>query len=475
MRLRAEMLTLIRLALPVALAQLLTAAAGLVDTLMAGRAGVADLAGVSLGSALWLMLSIGVMGLFMAVNPIVGHYAGAGRYGQISNFMHQSTRVAVASAVLLFILLRLHPWYLPAIIDDVQIVIVAGGYLNGFSWGVPALVGTFLLRPYSEGLSFTRSHLIASLVSLAVNVPANYALIFGNWGAPALGGAGAGWATALSFWAAFAVMILFSRHHRAYERASLWHALHPWDRNELKHLLRVGLPIALTLFVEVSIFALIALFLGGRPSTEIAANQIAMNVAYLVFTLPLSISVAATIRVGTEIGAGRLDGARRVALATILLAIVAVAFNIGLLASLADEIAALYTHDAEVARMAAHLLLFAALFQLADAFVVPAQGALRGYKDTLVPLLLAVLAYWLITLPLGYLLGLSNAFGEPMGAEGFWIALVVGLSLSGILMTTRLWRIGRAPFLIRFEPVPTRRCLWRNLNLRDKSGSLNKF
>jgi len=125
--------------------------------------------------------------------------------------------------------------------------------------------------------------------------------------------------------------------------------------------------------------------------------------------------------------------------------------------------------------MAAHLLLFAALFQLADAFVVPAQGALRGYKDTLVPLLLAVLAYWLITLPLGYLLGLSNAFGEPMGAEGFWIALVVGLSLSGILMTTRLWRIGRAPFLIRFEPVPTRRCLWRNLNLRDKSGSLNKF
>ena len=457
MFLRTEILTLIRLALPVAFAQLLTAAAGLVDTLMAGRAGVADLAGVSLGSALWLMLSIGVMGLFMAVNPIVAQYAGAGRYRQISNFMHQSMRIALVSTVLLFILLRLHPWYLPVIIEDVQILHVTGGYLDGFSWGVPALVGTFLLRPYSEGLSFTRSHMIASLVSLAVNVPANYALIFGNWGAPALGGAGAGWATALSFWAAFAVMILFSRHHRAYENASIWHALHPLDRNELRHLLRLGLPVALTLFVEVSIFALIALFLGGRPGTEIAANQIAMNVAYLVFTLPLSISVAATIRVGTEIGAGRPDGARRAALATILLAMSAVTLNIGLLTGFADEIAALYTHDAEVAHLAARLLLFAALFQLADAFVVPAQGALRGYKDTMVPLMLAVLAYWIITLPLGYLLGLTDTFGEPLGAEGFWIALVVGLSLSGILMATRLWRIGRTPSFIRFEPVPVRR------------------
>ncbi len=457
MVLRSEMAALVRLALPVALAQLLTATAGLVDTLMAGRAGVADLAGVSLGSALWLMLSIGVMGLFMAVNPIVAQYAGARRYHQVTNFMHQSVRVALISAVLMIILLQLHPWYLPRIIGDSEVLRVAGGYIDGFSWGVPALVGTFLLRPYSEGLSFTRAHLVASLVSLAVNIPANYALIFGAWGAPALGGAGAGWATALAFWAAFGVMVCYSHFHPAYGKASLWRCFRPLDGVEVRHLLRIGLPVAVTLFVEVSIFALIALFLGGRPGSEIAANQIAMNVSYLLFTLPLSISVAATIRVGTETGAEKPEKARRAALAAVLLAITAAAFNIAVLTSFTDEIAALYTQNPAVANLASRLLLYAALFQLADAFVVPTQGALRGYKDTLVPSLLAVFAYWVVALPLGYALGLGGALGEPLGAEGFWIALVVGLSLSGVLMTVRLWRISHPSQTIRLAPVPARR------------------
>ncbi len=441
--LRGEMGRLIRLALPVAFAQLLTAAAGLVDTVMAGRAGVADLAGVSLGSAIWLTLAIGVMGLLMAVNPIVAQYAGAGRFEQITRFMHESVRVAVVMAVGLFLAVRSHAAWLPLLIEDPLVLEITGGYLDGFSWGVPALVGTFLLRPYSEGLSFTRAYLYASIVSLAINVPANYVLIFGYWEFPALGGAGAGWATALAFCCAFAVMLWFSRKHAVYTRASLWR---PWcgsNRAQRQHLLRLGLPIAFTLFVEVSIFSLIALFLGARPASEIAANQIAMNVAYLVFTLPLSISVAATIRVGTETGAGRMPAARLASLATILLALMAAGINIMLLLFWSTDIPLLYTGDPIVAALASRLLLLAALFQLADAFVVPSQGALRGYKDTIIPLLLAILAYWVITLPLGYMLGLGDLFGQPRGAEGFWIALVVGLGLSGLLMTSRLWHISR--------------------------------
>lgn len=443
MDLRSEMKGLIGLAIPVALAQLLTAAAGFVDTLMAGRAGVADLAAVSLGSAIWITLSIAVMGLLMAVNPIVAQYAGAANYRQLVRFMHESVRIAVFLAIALFVALRLHTLWLGLLIDDPQVLAITGGYLDGFSWGVPALVGTFLLRPYSEGLSFTRAYLAASIVSLAVNIPANYALIFGEWGAPELGGAGAGWATALAFWAAFIVMLWYSRKHSAYSVASIWVAWSGSVPSERSHLLRTGLPIALTMFVEVSIFSLIALFLGGRPAGEIAANQIAMNVAYLIFTLPLSISVAATIRVGTAIGAGDMPAARRASLATVALAMMAVGINILLLTLWSDDIPYLYTDSADVAALASRLLVLAALFQLADAFVVPSQGALRGYKDTLVPLVLAVLAYWVITLPLGYALGLSDAFGTPLGAEGFWIALVIGLALSGTLMTTRLWRISR--------------------------------
>jgi MATE family multidrug resistance protein len=345
--------------------------------------------------------------------------------------------------LLLVVVIRLHVWYLPLIIDDPLVVAVAGDYLDGFSWGLPALLGMLLLRPYSEGLSFTQPHLVASLVSLLVNIPANYMLIFGHWGAPALGGAGAGWATALAFWAAFAVMVSYTIMHKTYVQAFIWRRLLPYEADELRHLLRVGAPIALMLFVEVSIFSLIALFLGVRPSSEIAAHQVAMNVAYLAFTLPFSISIAASIRVGRFQGAQDHRGAYNAARAAFLLALVTAAFNISILVLFADQIAAFYSNDAVVIQQATELLVFAALFQLADAFVVPAQGALRGYKDTRVPMLLAILAYWVITLPLGYVLGLTDILTPAMGAPGFWISLVVGLTTSGIFMSSRLWHISR--------------------------------
>lgn len=441
MSLAGEMARIVRLALPVAAAQLLIATAGLVDTLMAGAAGVSDLAGVSLGSAIWITLTVLPMGLLMAINPVVGQYVGAKRYHAITNFMHQALRISLLLALLLFVLIRLHPVYLPRLIGDADVLVVSGGYLDRISWGVPALIGIFLLRPYSEGLGLTLPFMIASLVSLLVNIPANYMLIFGHWGAPELGGAGAGLATAIALWSAFFVTLWYSNRHAAYTLATVWHRLSPWDADEVKHLFRVGLPLSLTLFVEVSVFSLIALFLGGRPAEEIAANQIAFNVAYLVFTLPLSVSVAATIRVGTEVGAQRFEAAKRAALAALLLGLLAALFNITLLLGFAPEIARLYTDNATVADLATRLLYLAALYQLADAFVVPTQGALRGYKDTGIPMLLAIFAYWVITLPLGYLLGLSDLLGIPRGAEGFWIALVIGLGISAVLMSFRLWRL----------------------------------
>ncbi len=440
---KKEMSLLVRLAVPVALSHMLTALAGFVDTVMAGHAGVPDLAGVALGSALWLTLFIAPMGLLSAINPIVGQYTGAGKHEAVSNFMHQCVRVLFIIIILLLLILGLRDWYLGLIISDQLVAVVTSDYLQGIMWGVPALMGTFLLRSYSEGLSFTRPDLVAALVSLAVNLPANYALIFGYWGAPQLGGAGAGWATAIAFWAAFLVMVFYSVRHKVYEKVHLWSKWYSLDRCEIRHLLRVGSPIAMTLFVEVSIFSLIALFLGGRTGTEIAAHQVAMNVAYLLFTLPLSISVAATIRVSFNVGRADRGAAYISAKAAVSLAIVTALMNIIILLMLAESIAGIYSSDQQVVELAAHLMIFAAMFQLADAFVVPTQGALRGYKDTFVPLLLAVLAYWVIALPLGYLLGLTNVFGQASGAEGFWISLVVGLAISGLLMTGRLIRVSQ--------------------------------
>ena len=438
-----EFKKLVALAVPVALSQMLIALAGFVDTLMAGRAGVDDLAGVSLGSALWVTLMIAPLGLFMAVNPIVGQYLGAKNYQAIVNFMHQSTRVLFFVILALLGILLFRDVYLGYFITDQHVLAVTSGYLEGLSWGVPAIMATYLIRPYSEGFSFTKPYMIASIISLAVNIPANYAFIFGHWGAPEMGGAGAGWATAIAFWVAFLVMLGYSLFHPVYQQARIWRRWSSLDNTEINHLMKVGMPIAMTLFVEVSIFSLVALFLGGNADTEIAANQVAMNVSYLLFTLPLSISVAATIRVSNLVGSRDCFEAFAAAKASVYLAIITALVNIVVLIGFAQPIAMIYTDNAVVIELAATLLIYAAMFQLADAFVVPVQGALRGYKDTRLPLLYAILAYWVIALPLGYILGLTDLLMPALGAEGFWISLVVGLVISGFLMTSRLYSIGR--------------------------------
>ena len=359
----------------------------------------------------------------------------------LRNFILLSLLLVVILLLLLILLFR--DFYLGYFIADQHVLAVTSGYLEGLSWGVPAIMATYLIRPYSEGFSFTKPYMIASIISLAVNIPANYALIFGHWGAPELGGAGAGWATAIAFWVAFLVMLAYSLYHPVYQKARLWKSWCSFDKSEINHLLKVGMPVAMTLFVEVSIFSLIALFLGGRADTEIAANQVAMNVAYLLFTLPMSISVAATIRVSYLVGARACMEAFTAAKASVYLAIMTAAVNIAVLVGFAHPIAAIYTDNAVVIELAATLLIYAAMFQLADAFVVPVQGALRGYKDTRLPLLFAILAYWVIALPLGYVLGLTDLLTPASGAEGFWISLVVGLVISGILMTSRLYSIGQ--------------------------------
>lgn len=439
MKFQHETRDIIRLVIPVYLSQLLNAVAAFVDTVMSGRAGVADLAGVAIGSSFWLTLMIFPMGLFMAINPIVGQFAGAGLFPNIRNFMHQAARVGVVVSLIMFPVFLFNDLYMQGIIHDAKVLAVTSGYLEGFAWGAPAMVGVFVLRSYAEGMSFTRPYLVASVISLAVNIPANYLLIFGVAGWPGMGGAGAGWATAIAMWVAFAVMVLYTLKHRHFTMACIFCGLFPFDRSEIAHLMRVGFPIAMTLFVEVSVFSLIALFIGSRPAVEIAAHQVAMNVSYLAFTLPLSLSFVATIRVSNFVGAGDYQAARRSSQVVVVLGLLAAVFNIIILVGFGKQIAGFYSDSVPVIELATTLMLFSAMYQLADVFVVPTQGALRGYKDTRVPMFLAIIAYWVITLPIGYLLGLTDFAGGAMGATGFWISLVTGLFISGVLMTVRLW------------------------------------
>ena len=439
-----EFRQLFALAIPVFFAELSTAATAFVDTVMAGRAGTHDLAGVAISSSLWVGLAVFVIGLFLAINPVVARYAGAGRYHRIQRVVQQGVWLGLVVIVLIVMLFSQQNTILSFFIDDTAVFAVASGYLDGLIWGVPAFVLYAVIRPYSEGLSYTRAHMVSAISGLMVNIPANYVLIFGKLGFPALGGAGCGWATSISFWVMLLVLLWFTRRHAVFRKASLYRYRFRLHMADMRKLLTLGVPIGLTILVEVSVFAFITLFLGGLEAYKIAGHQVAMNVAFMLFMLPLSVSISASIRVGFNLGAGDHNAARMAGYASIALALCFAMFNVTLLFNFPELIARLYTDDQAVIEQAVILLFYAGLFQISDALATPAQGILRGYNDTRVALALNVMAFWVIALPLGYVLGLTDMIVPAMEARGFWISLVAGLTFNFIFLLSRFRFISRS-------------------------------
>jgi MATE family multidrug resistance protein len=207
--------------------------------------------------------------------------------------------------------------------------------------------------------------------------------------------------------------------------------------------LRLGLPIGFALLIEVSMFCVLALLLAPLGETVIAANQITISYTGMIFMVPLSIAMALTIRVGQLVGAGQGDAARHAVITGVMITLTIALVSSSLSLLLAESIVGLYTDREAIIGLAATLISIAAVFQFSDALQVSAAGALRGYKDTAVPLLMVFIAYWLIGLPVGYVLGFTQWLTAPQGAAGLWYGLLIGLSVGAVLLTTRLVRIAR--------------------------------
>jgi MATE family multidrug resistance protein len=282
-----------------------------------------------------------------------------------------------------------------------------------------------------------------ALLALLCNIPLNYILIFGKFGLPELGGVGCGWASAIVMWVMLSAGVIYTRRSQQFSQLPLWH---PWHRPHLKTIaqfLRLGMPIGIALLIEASMFSVIALLLAPYGEVVLAAHQITLSYTGMIFMVPLSIAMALTIRVGQLKGAGNQAQARLAAFTGIQFTLVVALVTTLLTMLLASQIARLYTPDTEIATLAILLLTIAALFQFSDALQVSAAGALRGYKDTFIPLLLVFVSFWLIGLPAGYLLGLTDWLVPAMGAAGFWYGLLIGLSAGAVMLMTRLNRVSR--------------------------------
>lgn len=439
-RTSTEVCSLLKLAIPIIIAQLAHTAMGFVDAVMAGRVSPRDLAAVALGNSIWVPVFLLMTGILLATTPKVAQRFGAGAQAEIGPLVRQALWLALAvggcAAALLWnaeiILTQMH-------VDPVLIE-PAMGYLRAVACGLPAVALYHVLRCFSDGLGHTRPSMVLGLCGLALNIPLNYIFIYGKLGLPAMGGVGCGWATGLVMGFMFLCMLWWVKWAPAYQSSKVFSRFDWPNWAVLKRLLSVGLPIGIAVFAESSIFAVIALLIGGLGAAVVAGHQIALNFSAMVFMIPYSLGMAATVRIGQALGRGEPRAARFAAGVSVATALAYACLSASLVLLLREQIAQIYSPDPAVIAVAMTLLVYSALFQFSDAIQVTAVGALRGYQDTRVTMLLTLFAYWGIGLPVGYALGLSDWFGTPSGPSGLWQGLVVGLTCAAAMLAVRLTR-----------------------------------
>ncbi|CNG43707.1 multidrug efflux protein [Yersinia enterocolitica] len=441
-----EARSLLALAIPVVIAQLSQTAMGVVDTIMAGSVSATDMAAVAVGTSIWLPAILFGHGLLLALTPTVAQLNGSGRRNQIAHQVRQGFWLAFCVSVLIMvviynsdhIIMRMHN------IDPV-LADKAVGFLHAIMWGAPGYLFFQVLRNQCEGLSKTKPGMVIGFIGLLVNIPINYIFIYGKFGAPALGGVGCGVATGTVYWVMFLMMRWYVTRARSQQDIKLEKGFAAPDWQVMKRLGGLGLPVALALFFEVTLFAVVALLVSPLGIVAVAGHQIALNFSSLMFMLPMSLSVAATIRVGFRLGQGSVDDARVAAYTSIAVGLMLACVTAIFTVVFREHIALLYNKTPEVVVMASHLMLLAALYQLSDAIQVIGSGVLRGYKDTRSIFFITFTAYWLLGLPSGYLLGLTDYIVPAMGPSGFWIGFVIGLTSAAILMALRIRWLQKQP------------------------------
>lgn len=421
--------------LPIFTTQIALSAMSFFDTNMSGKFSPADLAGVAIGTSLWLPVQTGLSGILIGITPVVSHLLGSKRNDKIGHSVIQALYLGVAVGI---VVLAAGTLLLSPILNGMplepRVAQVAFYFLCALAFGIIPLFGYTVLRSFMDALGQTRITMMITLVSLPVNIFLNYLLIFGRWGFPQLGGVGAGVATASTYWLIFLLSLFFAHRIEPFAQYGIFRKLPSVSLTKWKELLKIGVPIGFATFFETSIFAAVTLLMSRFDTITIAAHQAALNFASTLYMLPVSICMALTILVGYEAGAGRVRNAKQYSLLGIGGAIGLSLLTAVVLLVFGEQIAGLYSNDREVIALTQHFLIYAIFFQISDAIATPTQGALRGYKDVNPALIITFVAYWIIGLPVGYI----TATYTSLGAFGYWVGLIAGLAVGA---TALLWRL----------------------------------
>lgn len=435
---RQSVRRIVRLALPVTVGQLAIVGMSITDIIISGKLSTDDLAGVSLGSAVFNLAIMLTVGIVLGNGPIIGQFFGSGNLQSLRRQFQSCLWLCLPLGIFCACLVGIGIFALPQLDTDNTVSKVAISYL----W--PMLGAAFLLpfmmayRTTFESMGHARPAMIFNLIGFLANIPLDYALVLGKWGLPALGGAGCGWASLLVSIFIVAGETLYARFASPLSSYGLLTKITLFDIHRIKETLRVGLPIGGAILAEGGFFLIIPLFIAHLGAAVISGHSIAISFDWVMFMVPMGISQAIAVLSAHELGQRNPALARQICFSGLALTTVIALIQAGLVIAFRHQIAALFSPDPQVRELAAQLLIYAATFRVFDAINVGGNGALRGYKDTRITLILAVSGYWLIGFPLSYSLALTDIWGTPLGVEGFWVGMVVTLIFTSCLTVLRV-------------------------------------
>lgn len=431
---RADLGEMAQVAWPVVLINVGLQAMGVVDTLMVGRLGGAAIAAVALGNFYIFSISVFGLGMLCALDPVVAQAVGAGDHEGAARGVQRGVLIALAISVVVMGVLMPGEWLLTSLEQPADVVGATAIYARSRIWGVIPFFLFSVMRQTLQAMGPVGPVIVAAVVANVVNALANWLLIYGHGGMPALGVEGSGFATALSSWVMAAVLAWL-----AWPRLRVM--VVPWRAESVMwtpmwRMLRIGVPIGVQWFFESFAFGLTALFMGWMGTTALAGHEIALNMAALTFMVPLGVSGAAAAVVGRAIGRGDIAAARRDAVAAIACGVGFMCLSAVVFVAAPGWLASWYTDEGATVAIAVALIPLAGWFQVFDGLQAVTSGVLRGTGDTRIPAILHLVAFWGVGIPLGYYLGFHTTWRE----RGPWVGLVAGLAAAALLQSARVYR-----------------------------------
>lgn len=429
---------LLILTFPILLTQIFQSGLGLIDTIMAGQVSALDLSGVAIGSGVWLPTFLLAIGVLLATTPLIGESIGQQKFNKIPFITQQSLWLSLIIGLIGFVAVnQLHHFFgVMKVPNNIQPI--AKDYLLGISFGLPAVCAYTTLRCYTESLNRPVVITVISFIGLLLNIPLNYAFIHGFLFIPQMGGAGCGYASAVTLWLDLFMLVGYltlTKREDFVKTRFFWQFIRP-QLPQLKKQLLIGVPIGFAVFFEVSAFSLASLIISPLGEIAVASHQVAITVSSQIFMFPFSIAMALTIMVSKRYGEKDKQALKRIKLLGLGLASTIAILGMILTGIFRNVIPSFFTDNAEVMAQASNLLWFAILYQLVDAWQVNFAGILRGLQDTTIPMFITLLSYWGVAIPVGFYLTRYT----QLGASGFWLALVIGLTIAGFLLGLRLWQ-----------------------------------